>query len=87
MWFLEILKNDFNLDLTEKDSIKGVLESFKSRETVGKVNALLVKGTAKAITVSLHIKLQPGTGQVSCQIKGSEDFRDAVDRAQSAMRE
>jgi len=86
-WFLEILKDDFNLDLTAEDSIKGALESLKSREAVGKVNVLLVKGTAKAIAVSLHIKLQPGTGQVSCQIKGSEDFRDAVVRAQSAMRE
>lgn len=86
-WFLEILKDDFNLDLTAKDSIKGALESLKSREAVGKVNVLLVKGTAKAIAVSLHIKLQPGTGQVFCQIRGSEDFRDAVVRAQSAMRE
>ena len=86
-WFLEILKDDLNLDLTAKDSIKGALESLKSREAVGKVNALLVKDTAKALAVSLHIKLQPGTGQVSCQIKGSEDFKDAVGRAQSAMRE
>jgi ribonuclease HIII len=86
-WFLEILKDDLNLDLTAKDSIKGALESLKSREAVGKVNALLVKGTAKAITVSLHIKLQPGTGQVSCQVKGAEDFKEAVVRAQSAMRE
>lgn len=85
--FLEILKDDLNVDLTAKDSIKGVLESLKGREAVGKVNALLVKGTAKAIAVSLHIKLQPGTGQVSCQVKGSEDFKDAVGRAQSAMRE
>lgn len=86
-WFLEFLKDDLGLDLTAKESIKGVLTSLKSREAVGKVNALLVKGTAKAIAVSLHIKLQPGTGQVSCQLKGSEDFKDAVGRAQSAMRE
>jgi ribonuclease HIII len=85
--FLQILKDDLDLDLTAKDSIKGALESLKSREAVGKVNALLVKETAKALTLSLHIKLQPGTGQVSCQIKGSEDFKDAVGRAQAAMRE
>ena len=84
---MEILKDDFNLDLTAEDSIKGALESLKRREAIGQVNVLLVKGTAKAIAVSLHIKLQPGTGQVSCQIKGSEDFRDAVVRAQSAMLE
>ncbi len=86
-WFLESLKDDLNLDLTAKDSIIGVLESLKSRDTVGKVNALLVKGTTKAIAVSLHVKLQPGTGQVTCQIKGSEDFKDAVGRAKSAMQE
>ena len=86
-WFLESLKDDLNLDLAAKDSIIGVLESLKSRETVGKVNALLVKGTTKAIAVSLHVKLQPGTGQVTCRIKGSEDFKDAVGRAKSAMQE
>ncbi len=86
-WFLEFLKDDLSLDLTAKDSIRGVLESLKSREAIGKVNALLVKGTAKAIAVSLHIKIQPGTGQVSCQVNGSEDFKAAVRRAQSAMRD
>lgn len=85
--FLEFIKDDLSLDLTGKESIKGALESLKSREAVGKVNALLVKKTAKAIVVSLHITIQPGTGQVSCQIKGSENFKDAVHRARSAMRE
>lgn len=86
-WFLEFLKDDLSLELTAKELIKGVLTSLKSREAVGKVNALLVKGTTKAIAVSLHIKIQPGTGQVSCQVNGSEDFKAAVGRAQSAMRD
>jgi len=86
-WFLEFLKDDLSLDLTVKDSVKGVLASLKSREAVGKVNALLIKGTTRAIVVSLHIKIQPGTGQVSCQVNGSEDFKAAVGRAQSAMRD
>jgi len=85
-WFLEFLKDDLSLDLTVKDSVKGVLASLKSREAIGKVNALLV-GTTKAIAVSLHIKIQPGTGQVSCQVNGSEDFKAAVGRARSAMRD
>ena len=85
--FLEFLKDDLSLDLTAEESIKGALESLKRRDVVGKVNALLVRGTSKAIAVPLHIKLQPGTGQVFCRVKGSEDFKDAVDRAQSAMRE
>jgi hypothetical protein len=85
--FLEFLKDDLSLDLKAKESIKGALGSLKSRDVVGKVNALLVRGTSKAITVPLHIKLQRGTGQVFCQVKGSEDFIDAVGRAQSAMRE
>jgi ribonuclease HIII len=86
-WFLEFLKDDLSVDLTEKESIIGALASLKNREAVGKVTALLVKGSKKAIAVSLHIKLQPGTGQVVCQVRGNEDFRDAVVRAQSAMRE
>jgi ribonuclease HIII len=85
--FLEFLKDDLSLDLTTEVSIKGALESLKCRDVVGKVNALLVRGTSKAIAIPLHIKLQPGTGQVFCQVKGSEDFKDAVGRAQSAMRE
>ncbi len=86
-WFLEFLRDDLGLDFTTKESIKGCLASLRDRESVGKVNALMVKDSDKAIAVSLHIKLQPGTGQVSCQIKGSEEFKDAVGRAQSAMRE
>jgi hypothetical protein len=85
--FLEVLKDDLSVNLTTKNSIKGALESLKSREAAGRVNVLLVKGTGQAITVSLHIKLQPGSGLVRCQIKGSEDFKDAVGRAQSAMRD
>lgn len=46
----------------------------------------MVKGGGKAILVPLHIKIQSGTGQLSCQLRGSEGFRDAVARAQSAMR-
>ena len=86
-WFLEFLKDDLNADLMEKESIRGALASLKSRDTVGKVHALLVKGTGEAIAVSLHIKLQAGTGLISCQVKGGEDFKDAVVRAYSAMRE
>lgn len=86
-WFLEFLKDDLGLDLITKESIKGCLASLKTRESIGKINALMVKGSAKAIALSLHIKLQAGTGQVCCQIKGSEEFKDAVGRAQLAMRE
>jgi len=86
-WFLEFLRDDLSIDLTAKESMKETLASLKSREAVGKVNALLVKGTAKAMAVSLHIKLQPGAGQVFCQVNGTEDFKEAIVRAQSAMRE
>lgn len=86
-WFLEFLKDDLGLDLTAKESIKGVLASLKSREAVGKVNALLVKGNASAIVVPLHIKIQPGNGQLHCQVRGSEAFRGAVECAQLNMRE
>jgi ribonuclease HIII len=85
--FLEFLRDDLGINLISKETFKQVLVSLKSREVVGKTNALLIKDTGKAITISLHIKLQSGTGQVSCQIKGSEDFRDAIVRANSAMRE
>jgi ribonuclease HIII len=84
--FLDLLRDDLSMDLTANESIKEILTSLKHREAVGKVNALLVKGALKAIAVSLHVKLQPGTGQVYCQIKGSVDFKEAVGRAQSAMR-
>jgi hypothetical protein len=85
--FLEFLRDDLSIDLTGREAFKEIVASLKSREVVGTTNALLIRDTGKAITISLHIKLQSGTGQVSCQIKGSEDFRDAVVRAHSAMRE
>lgn len=86
-WFLEFMKDDLGLDLTEKEVVRGALESLKSREAIGKVNALLVKGDGKAVLVPLHIKIQSGSGQLRCQVNGSEGFRDAVERAQSAMQE
>lgn len=85
--FLEFFRDDLNIDLTGKETFKEILASLKTQEVVGKTNSLLIRDTGKAITIPLHIKLQSGTGQVSCQIKGSEDFRDAVVRAHSAMRE
>jgi ribonuclease HIII len=85
--FLEFLRDDLSIDLTGKEAFKEIVSSLKNQEVVGATNALLIKEAGKAITVLLHIKLQPGTGQVSCQIRGSEDFRDAVVRAHSAMRE
>jgi ribonuclease HIII len=85
--FLEFLKDNLSLDLAAQEPIKGALVSLKSRDVVGKINALLVGRTSKAIAVPLHIKLRSGTGQVVCQVKSSEDFKDAVGRAQSAMRE
>ncbi len=85
--FLEFMKDDLGLDLTEEEPVKGALASLKSREAVGKINALMVKRDGKAILVPLHVKIQSGTGQVECRVKGSEGFREAVERAQSAMRE
>jgi ribonuclease HIII len=85
--FLEFLRDDLSMDLPDKDTFKEIVASLKSREVVGKTNALLIKDTGKALTIFLHVKLQSGTGQVSCQIRGSEDFKDAVVRAYSAMRE
>jgi hypothetical protein len=85
--FLELLRDDYSLDHTENEPIRGSLSSLKSRETVGKVLSLLVRKTGQAIAASLHIKLQPGSGQVLCHVKGTDDFKDAVDRAYSAMRE
>jgi len=64
--FLELVKDDLSVDLTGKESVIGVLASLKSRNTVGRVHALLVKGSGKAIAVPLHIKLQPSTQAKSC---------------------
>jgi ribonuclease HIII len=86
-WFLEFIKDDLGFDLTEKEAVKGALMSLKDREAAGKVNALLVKGNSNAILVPLHVKIQSGAGKIQCRIKGSEGFRDAVERAQSAMRD
>jgi ribonuclease HIII len=85
--FLELLRDDLSVDLMEYETIRGALSSLKNHDTVGKVHSLSVKETGQAISVSLHIKLQPGTGQVLCQVKRADDFKDAVGRAYSAMRE
>ncbi len=85
--FLEFLKDDLGFDLTQRESVKGVLVSLKGSEAVGNVNALLVKADGKGLLVPLHIKIQAGSGEVECRVKGSEGFRQAVERAQSAMKD
>ncbi|MCI0412187.1 ribonuclease HIII [bacterium] len=85
--FLDFLKDDLGVDLTQKESVKGVLVNLRNREAVGNVNALLVKGNGNAVVVRIHIKLQLGSAKVEPQVKGTEGFVDAVGRARSNMQE
>lgn len=84
--FLDFLREDVSLDLTNQESVKGFLEALKAREGAGVVNALLVKASgAGALVIPLHIKVQAGSGQVHSAIHGREEFRIAIERAQLAM--
>src|SRR5438445_3829972 len=61
--FLEVLRDDIEIDLFEQESINGCLESLKRRESTGRVNALLVRtGHDSALVVPLELNLQKGNG-------------------------
>jgi ribonuclease HIII len=84
--FLESLKDDLSLNLLENDSIKHCLLSFKQRESVGRVNALLVTpGHELSLLVPLELTLQTGNGQVRCTVPTDKEFDGALSRAQSAL--
>lgn len=84
--FLDFLRGDVGLDLTNQETVKGCLEALKAREGAGVVNALLVKAsTGDALVIPLQIKVQPGTGQVHRVVSGRDDFENALKRARLAL--
>lgn len=83
---LESLKDDLDLNLLEDDSVKHCLLSLKQRESIGRVNALLVRpGHESSLLVPLELALQPGNGQVRCTVPTDKEFDGAISRAQSAL--
>lgn len=84
--FLESLKDDLSLNLLEDDSVKSCLLSFKQRESIGRVNALLVTpGHESSLLVPLELTLQTGNGEVRCTVPTDKEFDGALRRAQSAL--
>jgi len=84
--FLESLKDDLVLNLLDDDSVKHCLLSLKQRESIGRVNALLVTpGHESSLLVPLELALQSGNGQVRCTVPTDKEFDGALSRAQSAL--
>ena len=84
--FLEHIRDDIGVNLTEHESIIGCLESLKKREGIGRVNALLVReGYKRALVIPLELILQPGSGKVDCSVPSGEDFVKAIERTRCAL--
>jgi hypothetical protein len=84
--FLDVLSEDVGLDIAHKESVKGCLDALKAREAAGAVNALLVKtGNNGALVIPLHIKVQPGNGQIHSAVASSDDFEATLTRARLAL--
>jgi ribonuclease HIII len=84
--FLESLKDDLDLNLLEDDSVKHCLLSLRQRESISRVNALLVRpGHESSLVVPLELALQAGNGQVRCTVPTDKEFDGALSRAQSAL--
>lgn len=84
--FLESLKDDLGPNLIEDDSVINCLLSLKQRESIGRVNALLVRpGHESSLLVPLELVLQSGNGQVRCTVSTDKEFDGALSRAQSAL--
>lgn len=84
--FLQGLKDDLDLDLSEQESIKQSLDCLKHREVAGRAYALLVRsGRDSALMVPLELYFEPGVGQVRCAVYAEGTFTAAVNRAQMAL--
>jgi hypothetical protein len=84
--FLTVLQEDAGLDLVGQASIKGCLEAIKDREGAGVVNALLVNTECEiGLVIPLHIKVQPGNGQVHLAVNGHGDFEATLKRVRLAL--
>lgn len=84
--FLQVLKDDLDLDLLEQDSIRQSLDFLRYREVVGRAYALLVRsGRDSALMVPLDLYFETGGGQVRCAVQANGTFKAAVHRAQMAL--
>lgn len=84
--FLEALKDDLDLNLIEKESVRKSLECLKHREAVGRAYALLVRSEHDAaLMVPLDLYFESGEGQVRCAVEAEGTFKSAVQRAQMAL--
>jgi ribonuclease HIII len=84
--FLDFLKEDVGLDLTNQVSVHGCLEALKNREGTGVVNALLIKSSSGgALMIPLQLKVQQGRGEVHLVVAGCEDFKAVLNRARLAL--
>lgn len=84
--FLEILKDELDINIAQQESVKESLEALKYRESVGRAHALLVRtGHDSALMIPLNLYLERGEGQVRCAVQAEGTFMAAVQRAQMAL--
>jgi ribonuclease HIII len=84
--FLNFLLEDIGLDIANQESVKGCLEAIKAREGIGVVKTLLVRSDGQlALTLSLQIQVQSGSGQVHQLVQSREDFRTVFNRVRVAL--
>jgi hypothetical protein len=84
--FLDILSDEIGLDLMLEESVKECLHALQAREGAGVVNALLVTPDGNgALVIPLHIKVQPGNGQIHIAISGRDDFKATLERDRFAL--
>lgn len=84
--FLDFLREDIGLDITNEESVKGCLEALKAKEGIGIVNTLLVRLDGKsALMLPLQIQVQPGSGQVHQLVHARDDFGAVFNRARLAL--
>ena len=84
--FLDFLREDIGFDIANEESVKGCLEAIKAREGIGVVKTLLVRSDGEsALTLSLQIQVQPGSGQVHQLVHSREDFGAVFNRVRLAL--
>jgi ribonuclease HIII len=81
------LINDIGVNFGERErDLRQVIASISVQESPGRINALLISTKTNVGTlIPISIQLRDGSGKIHCLIRGSEDFKSAIYRAQSAM--
>lgn len=85
--FIDHLIQDLGIDFGRlEDALRRVVDSLRTQEKLGGVNALLINVASQSgVVVPLQIRVQVGKGEVNCLVDGGGDFKTSIERARHSL--